>query len=124
MVSKAQSDRIYVESIRGSALIGIYPHERRRRQPVLVTLEFPCDAARAAARDRMEDAVDYDVLTKETIRFARKSSYFLIETLADRLAAHLLSVSRIPWIRLSLVKPKALASARSVRIEIFRKRNS
>jgi FolB domain-containing protein len=116
-------DKIQVEDIRIQAIVGLYPHERKRRQPILVSLEFPCDAAKAGARDRIGDAVDYDALARHAVVFGKKSSYFLIETLADRMAAHLLEGSpELEWLRLTLVKPGALKSAKSVRLQIYRER--
>lgn len=104
--------------------IGIFDWERKIKQKIAVDLEIPADIRKAARRDDIRDAVDYKKIAKHIISFIRSSRYFLIETLAERLAESLLDQFSIPEIRLRISKPGAIRGARNVGIEIFRKRTS
>jgi 2-amino-4-hydroxy-6-hydroxymethyldihydropteridine diphosphokinase len=88
---------------------------------VLLDLEFPTDVARAARRDRIQDALDYKRIAKATIAFVEKSRYQLVETLAERLAEHLLAHFGLPEIRLKVSKPGAIRGSQDVGVEIIRR---
>jgi dihydroneopterin aldolase len=45
--------------------------------------------------DKIDNTVDYSIVAEETKNFVRAQSTNLIETLADRLATHLLKTLRI-----------------------------
>ena len=79
-----------------------------------------CDAARAARNDDLGDAVNYRSVAKAALDFASSSRFFLVETLAERLAAHLMQTCGLPWVRLRVSKPGAVRSSREVGVEIER----
>lgn len=116
-------DRIFLEALEIPCIIGIFDWERRTRQKILIDLEIPVDAAKAARRDRIEDAVDYKKIAKRTIAFVSESRFYLIETLADKLAALLMKEFRIRELRLRVSKPGAVRGSRNVGIEIFRSKS-
>jgi dihydroneopterin aldolase len=99
------SDTIYVRGLETRAILGV-----------------ACDAARAAARDDLADAVNYRTLSKAALAFVSQSRYRLVETLAERLAEHLMSTCSLPWIRLRVSKPGAIRFSRDVGVEIERGR--
>lgn len=114
-------DKIFLEQLEVKCRIGIFDWERKIKQRIVLDLEFPADIRRAARRDRIEDTVNYKSITKETITFVSSSEYFLIETLAERLARHLLKRFRLTQIKIRLSKPGAIRGAKNVGIEIVRK---
>ena len=79
-------DIIFLQSLEAKCVIGIFDWERKLTQKTLVDLEFSADIRKAAKRDRLEDTVDYKKIAKHTLAFISKSRFFLIETLAERLA--------------------------------------
>ena len=54
--------------------------------------------------DKIENAVNYSAMVEETKNFVRDQSVKLIETLADRLAMHLLKHFRIQKVTIELRK--------------------
>ena len=62
----------------------------------------------------------YDFSTPITQNITIQSSFELVETFAERLAALLMLEFNIPWLRLKITKPGAVASARGVGVEIER----
>lgn len=116
------TDRIVLKALKVSCIIGIFPWERKKKQDVLLDLSFPTDIRKAARRDRIEDAVDYKRIAKATITFVENSSFQLVETMAEKLADHLLKHFGLPAISLSVSKPGAIRGSQNVGVEIHRSR--
>ena len=115
-------DIIFIEALRVEAVIGVYDWERRIRQPIVVDLEMGADIARAAASDDVADALNYKSVSKRVQQFAGESSFFLVETLAERIAALVLDEFPTPWVRVRLNKVGALRGAKGVGVVIERGR--
>lgn len=122
MLDSGMRDKIFLENLEVKCRIGIFDWERKIKQKIALDLAFPADIRKAARRDRIEDTLDYKKIAKETIAFVSSSQFFLIETLAERLAAHLLKKFTLKEIRVRLSKPGAIRGAQNVGIEILRKR--
>ncbi len=105
-------------------VIGVFPRERRIKQKVLLDLTFPCDNRRAARTDRLSDARDYTRVAKAAFAFVSRSRYRLVETLAERLAAHLLDRERLKEVTVRVSKPGAIRHALDVGVEITRRREN
>ncbi len=115
-------DRILIRDLAVSCIVGTKPDERVNRQTVLVNVALDCDLAPAGRSDRIEDTVNYRTLSKRIAAMVGKSSFFLIERLADRIAALCLAEPRVAAATVSVDKPGALTGARSVAVEIRRRR--
>ncbi|MCY1381383.1 Dihydroneopterin aldolase [compost metagenome] len=74
----------------------------------------------AAEGDDLEKALDYAAVSQRIQAFAGEAQFLLVETFAERLVAVLMSEFGIPWVRLKLHKPGAVAAASSVGVEIER----
>ena len=115
-------DIIFIEALRVETVIGVYDWERRIRQPVVIDLEMGTDIARAAASDDVADSLDYKSVSKRVQQFVTESSFFLVETLTERIAALILDEFAVPWVRVKLNKVGALRGAAGVGIMIERGR--
>ncbi len=113
-------DIVYIRGLRAEAVIGVYDWERNIRQPLVLHLELASDNRAAAATDGIAEAVDYDAIAKRVIAFVEASSFQLIETLAERVAEIVRGEFAIPWLRLTLSKPGAVAAAEDVGVIIER----
>lgn len=113
-------DIIFVRELRVQTLIGVYPHEREARQTLVLDLELGADIRPAAATDRIDDTLDYQIVARRIAEFAAASDFRLVETLGERIAALLLREFAVPWLRLTLRKPGAVPGAREVGIVIER----
>jgi dihydroneopterin aldolase len=113
-------DTVYIRGLRAEAVIGVYDWERDIRQTLVLDLELASDNPRAAATDRIDDAVDYAAISSRVIAFVESSEFQLIETLAERVAGMVMTEFGVPWLRLRLDKPGAVAEADSVGVEIER----
>jgi dihydroneopterin aldolase len=84
-------DEIHIADLEISTRIGVPEQERAAPQRLTVNISFwPYQQTRDVA-DNIANTVNYSVVADETKRFVRDQSLSLIETLADRLANHLLT---------------------------------
>jgi dihydroneopterin aldolase len=113
-------DIVYLRELRIDTVIGIYDWERRTRQTVILDLEMGADVARAAATERIEDALNYKQVAKRLIQFVGDSDFQLVETLAERCAEIILEEFDVPWVRLTLNKKGAVRGASDVGVIIER----
>ncbi|MCI3943420.1 dihydroneopterin aldolase [Pseudomonas syringae] len=101
-------------------VIGAYDWERGIRQCLRLDLSFAWDNRPAAAGDDLSKALDYASVSTRIQAFAEHAQFQLVETFAERLAEVLMSEFTIPWLRLKLTKPGAVAAAAGVGVEIER----
>jgi len=113
-------DIVYITGLRADTVIGVYDWERQIRQTVVLDLELASDNRRAAASDGIADALDYAAISARLLSFIAQSKFQLIETLAEQVATLVLEEFPVPWLRLRLAKPGAVAEAREVGVLIER----
>lgn len=117
------ADRVVVKDLALRCIIGKNPGERRDKQDVVITYALGVETRPAGESDRPEDAVDYRAINKRVIRHVEGSQHVLIEALAERIAAICLEDSRVLEAWVSVEKPGALRFARTVAVEVTRRRN-
>lgn len=114
------NDRIYLRGLEVECIIGFIEWERRIKQKVVIDFELPVDCARAAARDEVEDTLDYKKVSKRIIGLVEQSSFKLVETLAHRIAMTVLREFGVAWIKVVINKPGAIRGSRDVGVSICR----
>lgn len=115
-------DVIRLRGLKAETVIGVHDWERKLPRTVTIDLDVAADAAKAAAHDRLADALDYHALAQVAGAFVAKSRVQLIETLAEQLAAELMARFGIGWLSLTVHKPGAVPSAQDVSVTIERGR--
>lgn len=113
-------DIVYINDLRVDTVIGIFDWERRIRQTISIDLEMGFDIRKAAASDRIEDALDYKAVGKRVIAYVKQSEALLVERLAEEIAQIVLGEFGVCWLRLRLSKPGALRGAKDVGLVIER----
>src|SRR5262245_25978560 len=113
-------DIVYLSDLRIETIIGAFDWEREVKQTVVLDIEIATDVARAAATDRLEDALDYKLVAKRIIGFVEASEFHLVETLAERIARVVLDEFGVTWLRLKVNKQGAVRGARDVGVIIER----
>lgn len=118
------SDKIFLEGLEIRCIIGTLPCERKKKQKVVINLEFPAPIKAAARQDDLRKALNYQKIAERTTTFVSKSRFYLIETLADRLASLLLKEFPLKNLSLKISKPGAIRNAKNVGVRIERKRKT
>jgi FolB domain-containing protein len=112
-------DKIHIEQLDIFTRVGVPEEERANPQKLTVNISlWPYQQATDLA-DHIERAVNYSAVAEETKNFVRDQSFSLIETLADRLASHLLKSFPIQKVTIDLRK-FALQDAKYVSVTVTR----
>ncbi len=117
-------DRIIISDLSTRCIIGVNEDERNNKQDVLINLSIYGDFQKAGQSDRIEHAIDYRALKKRVLELVELSKHFLLEALAEAVADTCLESPGVHLVRVRIDKPTALRFARSVGVEIERKKPS
>jgi len=113
-------DIVYIRELQIETIIGIYDWEREIKQIVSLDLEMAADIRKAAETDDIQYALNYKAVSKRLIQFISESEFLLVETMAEKVAALVMSEFNVPWVKLRLSKPGAVRGARDVGMLIER----
>lgn len=116
------SDKILIKDLLIRGIIGIHDWEREKKQDILINVEMEADCRPAGLSDDFQDAVDYRAVTKAIIALVETSSFFLVEKMAEEIAAICLENPKVTVARVRVEKPGAVRFSRSVGIEVERHR--
>lgn len=104
-------DQVFIRGLEVDAVIGAYDWERDIRQRLVLDLEMAWDIRPAADNDDLSLALDYAAVSQRLLDYVGTSSFELVETLAERVAALVIDEFGVPWLRLSINKPGAVTHA-------------
>ena len=113
-------DKVCLEGIALEATIGVYEWERDIKQRLELDVELHTDTRQAGLSDALDDAVDYTQAMKSIQSVVAVSKFQLLEALAEKLAAELLTLNKVQAVTLSLSKRSAVPLANNTRITILR----
>ena len=113
-------DIVCIRELEIETIIGIYDWEREQNQTVSLDLEMGTDISLAASSEDIENTLDYKAVAKHLIEFVEGSEFFLVETMAEKIAKIVLREFSVPWLKLRLGKPGAVTGSKDVGIIIER----
>ncbi len=116
------NDKIFIRDLCLRCIIGIYPQERHEKQDVVINIVLEGDLTAAGKSDDIGDTINYKTIKKKIIKLVEKSSFFLIEKLAQEIAGVCLAGKNVRRVTVTLDKPGALRFTRSVAVEITREK--
>ena len=114
--------RVLIRDMEIVASVGVFEHEKRYEQRIVVSLELDVADDYDGRSDRLEHVLDYAAVVEGTVQLVQAEHVHLIETLAERIAALCLSDPRVLAAKVKIEKPDVLPQVRSVGIEIERAR--
>lgn len=120
-------DVISIQGLRVDCVVGIYPHERDRVQPLEVDVHISLDTRRAGERERLAHTIDYAATANQIAFLLRSCEFHMLEAAARALARLLLAPPapgeqrpRARSATVRLTKPDALGGAGIPSVEITR----
>jgi len=116
------TDRIHIRELSARCIVGLNDWEREKQQEVSITITLHTDLSRAGRSDRLEDSVDYKAIKNAVLQMVERSSFHLIERLAEAVAEVCLEDPVVQRVDVVVDKLSALRFARSVAVEITRSR--
>ena len=117
-------DKVFIQGLTIQTTIGFYAWEKEIKQTLVIDAEMAWNTALAAENDELAKTLDYAAISEEIEKFANDNPVDLLETLAERMAEHLMKKYAIPSIKLKVAKPNAVHNAVTVGVEIERNQNN
>jgi D-erythro-7,8-dihydroneopterin triphosphate epimerase len=113
---------IRINDLKVRILIGAYPWEKVNKQELVINITMEYDASKACLSDKLKDALNYDSVAAKVIKIAERSHHTLLEKLASKLLAGIMSDRRVLAAHVRVDKPQALPQARCVSFELSAER--
>ncbi|MGB1249351.1 MAG: dihydroneopterin aldolase [Candidatus Promineifilaceae bacterium] len=113
-------DKTVIRDLLCQGILGIYPHERLEKQPILVNVVMFADVSKAAQTKQIEDAINYAASAELVRERVENGDDLLVETLVVDLARLLLEAMPIERVRVRVEKLAAVKGAAGVGVEIER----
>lgn len=115
-------DKVFIKDLLVRGIIGIREWERNVEQDILINVTVFTDTVRAAETDNINDCVDYSALAKRVQAHAQTAKRLTVEALANDLARLCLETPLVNKVVVRVEKPGAVRFAKSVGVEVERKR--
>jgi 7,8-dihydroneopterin aldolase/epimerase/oxygenase len=113
---------VFVRDLELMALIGIYEHEKREPQRVIVNIDLSVKEGEGPKDDDIRHVVSYEIVVKKVQSIIAEGHINLVESLCEKIAASCLTDKRVMAARVRVEKPDIIPNARSVGVEIERSR--
>ena len=113
-------DVVFIEALKVDTVIGVYEWEKSIQQTLQFDIEMRTDIRQAAQIDDLSKTVDYAVVADDVVKLAKANQAELIETVAEKVAQHILSQYQVNSTKVTLRKLGAVASTQSVGVIIER----
>jgi FolB domain-containing protein len=120
--ARAPLDRIRLEALRLTTVVGVHAHERLRAREVVLDVTLHADLSRAGASDELAHTIDYQALEDALAQVVGEARDLLIERLAERVAERCLAHPGVERVDVRLAKPGALPRTGTVAVELSRTR--
>jgi FolB domain-containing protein len=113
---------IRINDLKVRALIGAYSWEKVNKQELVINITIEYDTSKACLSDKLKDALNYESVAAKAVKIAEGERYILLEKLASKLLAGIMSDRRVQAAHVRVDKPHALAQARGVSFELSAER--
>jgi dihydroneopterin aldolase len=114
--------RVFVRDLEIVASVGVFEHEKRYEQRIIISIELLVRDDYDGKSDRLADVLDYSKVVEGITGLVQGEHFNLLETMAERIASQCLADPRVEKAQVRIEKPEAMPSCRSVGIEIERQR--
>lgn len=115
-------DKIIITDLKTSGIIGVKQPERDKPQTILVNLVLEDDLSQTGETDSLSNLINYSTVSKFVLAEVASSRYLTVEALATHIAKGILREFVVKKVRVRVEKPKVVAHAARVGVEIKRSR--
>lgn len=113
-------DKVFIEQLEVITTIGVYDWEQQIKQKLVLDIEMAHDNRPAGKSDDVVDALDYAKVSEAVLNHIEQGRFLLVERVAEEVAELVMTTFNVPWIRIRLAKPGAVAQAKAVGVVIER----
>ena len=97
-------DRIDINGLTVTTVVGALPHEREIAQPLRIDLALYVDLRDAGRSDELGDTVHYGLVTEQVADVVRENKDVLLERLAERIAEVVVGFDRVEAVDVTVTK--------------------
>jgi D-erythro-7,8-dihydroneopterin triphosphate epimerase len=109
---------IRIRDLRLRTYIGFNPEEREKKQDVIINIEVRYNMAAGVLDDRVEEALNYKIITKNVIQLVEQGKFLLLEKLVGDVLHICSDHPDILFASVTIEKPHALRFADSVSLTL------
>ncbi|TFH91453.1 bifunctional dihydroneopterin aldolase/7,8-dihydroneopterin epimerase [Vibrio ouci] len=113
-------DKVFIEQLEVITTIGVYDWEQEIKQKLVLDIEMAHDNRPAGKSDDVVDALDYAQVSQAVLQHIEGGRFLLVERVAEEIAELIMAKFNVPWIKIRLTKPGAVAQAKGVGVIIER----
>ncbi|KAJ3166423.1 trifunctional dihydropteroate synthetase [Geranomyces variabilis] len=116
-------DKIFIDDLTLSTIIGVNPWEREERQRVVITIiiHLKFDPT-LLVEDHVPKVHNYRTITRSVSKYVESTDYKTVEALATSIAKLLIQQCHVPKVTVRVEKPSAIVFAAAAGVEITRDR--
>jgi len=104
-------------------IIGIHKHEKTSKQKIIFNIVIDVNKNTLPDENNISSIVDYEKITSKLENLTKYKNYNFLESLAEDSFKEIFEDKRINSIKIKIEKPDAITNAKSVGVEVFKKRS-
>ena len=116
--SKNITRKIFFKEINIPCRIGVYEHEQKHPQRIIISIELALSTEVKPINDRIDETLNYDLIYKEIKKISSSQHFNLVETLTYRIFIYLKKLKKVSDLRISVSKPDIYGDCNEVGYEI------
>jgi dihydroneopterin aldolase len=120
MQNPSSKNIIFVRGFRVEMNIGIYAHEKKGPQPVIVDAEIYLDPDLRWIEDNIEKTVSYEDIAGRIQKISETRHFDLLETFLEDVAKNIVNLHAVHYVDISAQKPGIINNAYEAGVKICR----
>lgn len=120
LLSAGAGVMVFIRDLAVTTLIGVYDHERRAPQPLMMDLDIELGANRGGKSDDLADTVDYAEVVDDIRACLAGTKYYLLERVAELVAERIIARFGARRVVVQIAKVGVLQDVRMVGVRIER----
>jgi len=110
--------KIFFKEIDIPCMIGVYEHEKKHPQRIIINIELELLSEVDPTNDRIDETLNYDLIYREIKKISSSQHFNLVETLTYRIFVYLKKLKKVSNLRISVAKPDIYDDCNKVGYEI------
>ncbi len=99
--------KIYIEDMQIYASVGVYDHEKKSKQKILINLEIYLNDNHKILNDKLKNVTDYGVFRNIILNVLKNRHYNLIEKMTQDICKKILEINSVEKIKIKVTKLSA-----------------
>ena len=115
---------VFIKDFIIEEIIGVHQHEKIRKQKIKFNIVLDVNQNSLPNEKDIKSIVDYEKITNKLENLSKSKKYNFLESLAEDSFKEIFEDKRINSATIKIEKPEAIKNAKSVGVEVFKKRKN